>query len=115
MPEIAEGEWSLTAVEGTITHAVRKRPAAGEFRVNGRFGPQIERVDPPAAMCDAAARIARFLGEEVLYLRLDGVFRGARFICTELELTDPDLHFEWCEAGAEALAAAAIARARARA
>lgn len=108
LPEIAEGEWSLTSVNGTVTQGVRKRPAANEFRVNMRFKPKIERVEPPGAMLRAAERIERHIGSGILYMRLDGVMRGDQFVCTELELTDPDLNFQWCEEGADTLAAAAI-------
>lgn len=114
LPEITEGEWSLTFVDGQITHGVRKRPASGEFRVNGRFKPLIERVDPPASMRAATDAILNHLGPDILYGRLDGVMRGDRFICTELELTDPDLHFEWCEPAADQLAEATLDRARPR-
>ena len=112
LPEIVEGEWSLTFVQGSVTHGVCKRPAANEFRVNGRFQPTIERVEPPAPMLVAAQKLGRHLGPGTLYARLDGVLRGDRFVCTELELTDPDLHFEWCEEGADMLAIASIDRAR---
>jgi glutathione synthase/RimK-type ligase-like ATP-grasp enzyme len=43
---IVEGELSLVAVEGRVTHAVRKRPADGEFRVQGRFGGRYAPEEP---------------------------------------------------------------------
>ena len=41
------GEWSLVFIEAELTHAVLKRPAAGEFRVQPRLGGTVE--TPPAA------------------------------------------------------------------
>lgn len=38
LPEIADGELSQIFFDGRFSHAVRKRPPAGEFRVNSRFG-----------------------------------------------------------------------------
>ncbi len=38
LPEIAEGEVSLVYFDGVFSHAIRKCPPAGEFRVNSRFG-----------------------------------------------------------------------------
>ena len=34
----SRGEWSLVFIDGTFTHAALKRPSAGEFRVQPRFG-----------------------------------------------------------------------------
>lgn len=112
VPEIAAGEWSVTCAAGMVTHCVRKRPPEGEFRVNGRFAPSVELVEAPAAMRDAARRVADHFGPDVLYMRLDGIMINDAFTCTELELTDPDLHFEWFEEGADILARATIEQAQ---
>ncbi len=42
-PEIqTEGEWSLIFIDGEYSHAVLKRPAAGDYRVQNDFGGSAE-------------------------------------------------------------------------
>ena len=48
LPEIVErGEWSLVYFDGNFSHAVVKRPAAGEFRVQAEFGGAIRAHEAP--------------------------------------------------------------------
>ena len=42
----SRGEWSLVFIDGTFTHAALKRPAAGDFRVQPRFGGTLHRERP---------------------------------------------------------------------
>lgn len=95
LPEIADGELSFVFVAGRHAHTVLKRPAAGEFRVNGRYSPP-----PPVPyraadrlVADATAALAA-VGSETLYARIDGVVRNDRLICTEIELTEPTLYMD---------------------
>ena len=62
--------------------------------------------------CGAAEKILTWLGQP-LCARVDGVMRGDSFICTEIELTDPDLFLDQSPEAAHQLAAAAIARVQA--
>ncbi|MEM1382345.1 MAG: hypothetical protein AAF713_06180 [Pseudomonadota bacterium] len=112
LPEIAHGEWSLAFAAGAFSHAVRKTPKSGEFRVNARFAPETLRLDPPAAVLATAVRIHDEFCKDALYARIDGVVRAGRFVCTELELTDPDLHLDRAPGAAACLAAATLARLR---
>lgn len=91
LPEIANGEWKLTCFGGSADFAVHLTPRAGEFRVNNRFDPTVSVAVPPEAARKAAEAIARWFDDSVLCYRVDGVMREDSFICTELELTDPDL------------------------
>ena len=45
-----EGEWSLLFFDGVFSHAVVKRAAAGEFRVQREFGGTFETVTPSATV-----------------------------------------------------------------
>lgn len=109
LPEIADGEWKLTCFDGAAAFAAHMVPAENEFRVNNRYGPQKRIAPPPEPAAKAAAAVAAWLGEEALCFRIDGVLRGDQFICTELELTDPDLHLHLADAmHAERLAAAIL-------
>ena len=112
LPEIADGEWKITCIDGEAVLAVHAVPKAGEFRINSRFGPTIRLAAPPADAVAAAGKIMAWLGTP-LCGRVDGVMRNERFICTELELTDPDLHLHYDPSVAERLAQSAIRRAKA--
>ncbi len=90
MPEIAQGEISLMFVDGTFSHAVRKRPKAGEFRVQSKFGGSVDRIEPPVAMVDQA-RAAISLAADPLYARVDGLDVDGHFVVMELELIEPEL------------------------
>ena len=112
LPEIADGEVSMTCIEGTVAFARLKIPASGEFRVNTKFTPVQRTIEPPADALRQARRILDWLGAPLLHARIDGVMRGERFLCTELELTDPDLSLHAVEGAAERLARATLARVR---
>jgi glutathione synthase/RimK-type ligase-like ATP-grasp enzyme len=48
--EIREGEWSLIFLGGEFGHAVVKRPAKGDFRVQHDFGGTVERREPEPSL-----------------------------------------------------------------
>lgn len=104
LPEIADGEWDLTYIGGQLSHAVHKVPAQGEFRINNQFKPSVGRAVPPKFVIDTAVAILASIPTPLLYARIDGIVRDETFICTEVELTDPDLHFEYCPEAADLLA-----------
>jgi glutathione synthase/RimK-type ligase-like ATP-grasp enzyme len=110
LPQIAEGELSLVYFNGVHSHAVRKIPAAGEFRVNSRFN-AIRRADKPdtAIVADGMAAL-RSLPEMPLYARVDGVVRENRLVVIELELIEPALFLDFDPPSAERFAEATIAR-----
>ncbi len=93
LPGIRDGEWKMTCIGSRVAFALRLVPAAGEFRVNSRFGPQIAPADPPAAAVEGAEAILDWLHPAPVLARVDGVMQDGRFVCTELELCDPDLGF----------------------
>lgn len=109
LPEIGDGEWKMTCIDGKVELAVHAKPVSGEFRINSRFGPTIQIAEPPDAARLAAEKIMAFVGAP-LCARVDGVMRGERFICTELELCDPDLHLHYSPEVATILAAATLRR-----
>jgi glutathione synthase/RimK-type ligase-like ATP-grasp enzyme len=108
---IAEGELSLVAVEGRVTHAVRKRPAAGEFRVQGRFGGRYAPETPSADAVALAEWILETLGVPLLFARVDLVTADDGTLeLGEVEATEPDLYLEHSEEGTRALVDAILAR-----
>ena len=56
LPEIAEGELSLVYFDGVFSHAIRKRPPPGEFRVNSRFGATRSAETPSPDVAEQGAK-----------------------------------------------------------
>lgn len=115
VPEVvSHGEWSLLYFAGAFSHAVLKRPAAGDYRVQGEYGGSAEPAQPDAAILAAAGRALAALAAlghgGHAYLRVDGVVSGGRFLVMELELIEPFLHLAAQPAAAERLAQDVAAR-----
>jgi glutathione synthase/RimK-type ligase-like ATP-grasp enzyme len=95
LPEIATaGELSMIFFNGKFSHAVLKKPKAGDFRVQKQYGGQYQRVDPSPELLQLGQRIAT-LENDLLYARVDGVIIDNQFHLMELELIEPDLYFEF--------------------
>src|SRR5437870_1029266 len=73
------GEWSILFLGGQLSHAVLKRPAEGDYRVQWEFGGSaVTMAPPPTLVADAEAVMAAVPGDPV-YARVDGVeHHGAR-------------------------------------
>jgi glutathione synthase/RimK-type ligase-like ATP-grasp enzyme len=110
LPEIADGELSLVYFDGIFSHAVRKRPPHGEFRVNSRFGATRSAERPSRAVTEQGAAALRLLPELPLYARVDGVVRDGQLIVIEVEVLEPALFLDFDPGSAERFAAATIAR-----
>ncbi len=117
LPEIEDGEWSLVFLGGEFSHAVKKRPAAGDFRVQHDFGGTIERCEPDPALVDDASAALRAAAEatdtgleEILYARVDGVVRAGRLLLMELELIEPVLFFAQAPGAAARMAELIVSR-----
>ncbi|MDM7957790.1 hypothetical protein [Blastomonas sp.] len=111
MPCISsEGELSLFHLAGSLAHAIVKRPAQGDFRVQGQFGGQSTATDPPAAAKALAAAAIAAVGGDVLYARVDMVGDGiGGYALMEIELIEPWLSLDRTADGGEAFAAAIAA------
>lgn len=101
LPEIErEGEWSLLFFAGRFSHAARKRPRRGDFRVQSQFGGIYSAERPPRVAIDAARRVVGATLEltglaprELPYARVDGCIVDGRFLLMELEIIEPSLFF----------------------
>lgn len=101
-----DGEVSFLFVEGRFTHAVRKRAAAGDFRVQIEHGGSFDREPVTAGQVDAAARVLAMAPAPTLYGRVDAVVSQTEFLLMELEVLEPDLFFTTAPEAAELLAVA---------
>jgi hypothetical protein len=107
VPEIrTNGEISMMFFGGAFSHAVGKRPQAGEFRVQERLGGVITRTDPPLALVDHARALLDSWAPGSLYARVDAVATAERFVLMEVELVEPSLFLEHDPPSARAFALA---------
>jgi glutathione synthase/RimK-type ligase-like ATP-grasp enzyme len=91
LPEIEQGEISLIFFGGRFSHAVRKTPAPGDFRVQAEHGGSRQRIEPRPEWIAESERILATLPEPLLYARVDVVERAGDLFWMELELVDPEL------------------------
>jgi glutathione synthase/RimK-type ligase-like ATP-grasp enzyme len=104
-----EGETSLIYIEGAFSHAVRKRPAKGDFRVQSIWGGTAAATDPEPRQIEAAESALAQLAEPPLYARADLVTLPAGTpALIELELIEPNLYLTTNRTAAERLANAVI-------
>jgi glutathione synthase/RimK-type ligase-like ATP-grasp enzyme len=96
-PYLAEietsGEISLLYFGGRLSHAIRKRPQPGDFRVQPEHRGVITLHRPEADEVEAAERVLSAIDEDLLYARIDLV-RGPDDApaLIEIELIEPDLY-----------------------
>ncbi|MDX2199155.1 MAG: hypothetical protein SF069_09315 [Phycisphaerae bacterium] len=90
LPEILrDGELSLLFFDGAFSHAVRKRPQGGDYRVQPQFGGTVERVEARAEWIDTARACIAAAPSLPTYARVDGVIVNGRFVLMELEVFEP--------------------------
>lgn len=107
-----EGEISLVYIASAYSHAIRKRPRPGDFRVQPEHQGMITPYSPAPDERAAAEAILAAIDEELLYARIDMIRdpKGAVRLM-ELELVEPDLYLEHDPAGGAAFARAVKAAA----
>ncbi len=92
---LEDGEWTFVFFDGVFSHAVKKTPAAGDFRVQTDHGGAAVRGEPDGALVAQAERAVRALGEAPLYARVDGVVVNGELLLMELEVVEPELFFRF--------------------
>jgi glutathione synthase/RimK-type ligase-like ATP-grasp enzyme len=112
LPEIVDGEASLVFFDGVFSHAVLKRPAAGDFRVQSEHGGRVEEFSPPDWAIDVARRAIAAAPGLPAYARVDGLILGRTLLLMELELIEPELFFHTAPGSALRLARAVTDRLR---
>jgi glutathione synthase/RimK-type ligase-like ATP-grasp enzyme len=106
-----EGETSLLFFGGRFSHAVNKRPVAGDFRIQVQFGGLYTAVTPDAAAMALAEQVLAAIDEPLLYARIDMARDDAgRWVLMEAELIEPDFYLDHDPANGAGFAEAVKAR-----
>lgn len=113
LPSIeTEGETSLLFFGGRLSHAVNKRPVAGDFRIQTQFGGQYAALpQPPAGALALAEQTLAAIDEDLLYARIDmAQGRDGQWLLMEAELIEPDFYLGTAPEAGVAFAQAVRAR-----
>lgn len=89
LPEIQSGELSLLFFDGIFSHAVCKRPKAGDYRVQFQFGGTNENIEVSEDLVTQASTCVAHAPAPPVYARVDGVVRDGTFLLMELEIFEP--------------------------
>ncbi len=101
-----EGEYSLFYFGGQYSHAIVKRPAEGDYRVQEEHGGIIRSINPTEDLLRAGSKAIEAIEKTLLYARVDLVrLESGEPALIELELIEPSLYFEQCPGSAEMFAA----------
>ncbi|TCW32432.1 ATP-grasp domain-containing protein [Gulbenkiania mobilis] len=99
------GELSLMVIDGKVTHAIRKTPKKGDFRVQDDHGGSVHQHTPSAEEARFAEAAVAAVPFDVLYARVDLVRDNAgQLAIMELEMIEPELFFRFCPEAADRLA-----------
>ena len=94
MPEIqALGETSLIFFNKKFSHAVNKKPADGDFRIQVQFGGKYALINPNPELIEQAQNIVNTFLYPLLYARVDGIVINNKLHLMEVECIEPDLYF----------------------
>jgi glutathione synthase/RimK-type ligase-like ATP-grasp enzyme len=86
---LSGGELSLLFFDGVYSHAVRKRPKPGDYRVQFQFGGTAESIEAEPALVAQARACVLAAPSVPVYARVDGVIKDGRFLLMELEVFEP--------------------------
>ena len=91
---VTHGEYSLFYFSGVYSHAILKRPKAGDFRVQEEHGGIISSVTPEVDVLSTGQKAIDAIGSTLLYARVDLVhLADGQIALMELELIEPSLYF----------------------
>lgn len=113
IPEVqTQGEISFTYIDGGYSHAVLKRPVAGDFRVQEEHGGSSELFVPSSSLLGQVNALVNAVPQvrRSLYCRIDVVERAGKLILMELELIEPELYLNLAEGSAGKLAETIVRR-----
>lgn len=109
MPEIQTlGETSFIFFNKKFSHAVNKKPATGDFRIQVQFGGKYNLIQPDKALVVKAQKIVDSYGENLLYARVDGIIIGNELHLMEVECIEPDLYLNLSEGALQRFSSAIV-------
>jgi glutathione synthase/RimK-type ligase-like ATP-grasp enzyme len=91
LPAVEDGEVSLMYFGGVLSHAVRKLPAHGDFRVQEELGGSVLAQEATPAERAVAAAVLEAVPGTPLYARIDLVAGGGEPLLMEAELIEPEM------------------------
>jgi glutathione synthase/RimK-type ligase-like ATP-grasp enzyme len=91
VPGVTEGETSLVYFDGDLSHAVRKVPAAGDYRVHDHHGGTLHPHVATAAEQEVAEQTLAAAPATTAYARIDLVAGPDGPLVMEAELIEPEL------------------------
>lgn len=101
------GELSVICIDGTFSHAVRKRAKPGDVRIQIEYGGTYTLEDPDDATRRLAEWIVETTGLDLLYARVDLIpALDGTWQLGELELAEPALYLHWAPGSSARLAEA---------
>jgi glutathione synthase/RimK-type ligase-like ATP-grasp enzyme len=89
-----QGEVSLIAFGGQFSHAVRKVPAAGDYRVQVEYGGRVESHEPSDVELAVATAALASTPLATAYGRVDLVRVDGQPVVMELEVIEPQLFLD---------------------
>ena len=108
-PGIEQGEVSMFFFGGELSHAVRKVPKAGDYRVQAIHGGREVGHDPSDAELDLARSAMALSPGRLTYARVDCVDVQGVPTLMELELIEPDLFLRMSDGSPERFVDAVVA------
>ena len=90
---VEEGEYSLFYFGGAFSHAIKKVPQEGDFRVQEEHGGRLHPVNVDEVQLAVAKKALSAMPCNALYARVDLVRQNSNWAIMELELIEPSLYF----------------------
>lgn len=88
-----EGEFSLFYFNSIFSHATRKIPMAGDFRVQEERGAKVLSIEPERALLETGNSVMNLVRPMPVYARADFVRApDDRFLVMELEMIEPSMY-----------------------
>ena len=105
------GEQSVVVIDGFATHALRKSPAVGDYRVHEEWGGRTTAAELTEALAELATRVVSVLPATPMYARIDLLRARNGWQVLEIEATEPSLWLDLAPpAATQRFAAAVLAR-----
>ena len=102
----SEGELSLIFVDSIFTHAVRKRPIRGDYRVQDNHGGTVHHYEPSGNEIALASAALACAPAPTIYARVDLAYVDEVPVVMELEVIEPELFLRFFPPATSALAQA---------